>query len=36
MPEIECKSTYFIDTVLVKIRKGFRELDITNLNAFAQ
>jgi len=36
MPEIECKSTYFIDTVFFKMQKGFRELDITDLNAFAQ
>ena len=36
MPGIECKSIYFIDTVFFKIQKGFRELDITDLNAFAQ
>ena len=36
MPGIECKSTYFIDTVFFKMQKGFRGLDITYLNAFAQ
>jgi hypothetical protein len=36
MPEIECKSTYFIDTVFFKIQKGFSGLYITDLNAFMQ